>query len=551
MFIRIKPSSNALYKKVQLVENIRTGDRVSQKIIRHIGTAHNELELEHFIRLGHHIKAQVEEERQPTLFGAEVMAELSLIKHDNAKKTPAIHVEDLIEESRSVVGIHDVYGQVYKELGFDKILPNPARKIADLEAMKHITMARIATPASKHKSVEILANIFGVSVDLDRVYRLMDKIDDEVVRKLQALSFKGAQQTLALFNEEVDVLFYDATTLYFESFTEDELKENGYSKDCKFNQPQVILCLFVTTHGLPVGYEVFPGSTYEGHTLIKALEGLKDRFAVRHLVFVADSGLLNAGNLKLLEESGYIYIVGARLKSLSKQLQQQVTNLDVYEHVEDGVKVQTLELEGGRRLIASHSSKRARKDEHDRNKAIDCLRKKLKKSKNPESLISNYGYKKYLMLHGKSEVTLNEAKILEQAKWDGLHGVITNSRELEAQDILAHYRGLWQVEETFRVSKSDLKIRPIYHWTPNRIRAHIALCYMALCCVRNLEYRVKRTYEKLSPEVIRETLFSVQASVLRHKPSNRRYLLPSCTLEHATKIYQVMGLKLSTQPIAL
>ena len=560
MFVRVKPSSNGLHQKVQLVESLREGTKVRQRIVRHIGTAHSEKELEHFIRLAHHVKAQMEEDRTPTLFGPEKMAELSLIHTSAPEPTrPAIQVKDLVEESRSVVGIHDVYGQIYKELAFDRLLPQPKRHQADTDYLRHLTMARIATPSSKRKAVDLLEHSFGVSLDLDRVYRLMDKLDDTFIEKLQTLSLQGVQQTLALFQEEIDILFYDATTLYFESFTEDELKQNGYSKDCKFNQAQVLLCLFVTRQGLPVGYELFPGSTYEGHTLLLALEKLKQRFQVRHLVFVADSGLLNEPNLSLLEQAGYTYIVGARLKSLPQKVQDQVTDKARYEELNEDVRTQAITLEDedrakgrkARYLIVSHSETRARKDAHDRLKAIQKMQEKLKKSKNPTSLISNYGYKKYIRIEGEAEVIIDEEKLAAGAKWDGFHGVVTNAESLSHEEVLAHYKGLWQVEETFRVSKSDLKIRPIYHWTPERIRAHIAMCYMALCCVRQLEYRVNRLYQKLSPEVIRENLMSVQASILRHKPSGQKYVLPSTTREHAGKIYQVMGLKLVTQPTAL
>ena len=472
-------------------------------------------------------------------------------KEKSNEKSAPVQVEDLYEESRHVIGIHDVYGQVWKELGFERILANPARHRLDCDYLRHMTMARIAMPSSKRKSVELLDHNFGVSLSLDKVYRLMDKIDEDCVKRLQHLSLEGTKQTLALFKQEIDVLFYDATTLYFESFTEDELKQNGYSKDLKFNQPQVLLSLFVTTDGLPVGYEVFPGSTYEGHTLLKMLDRLKERFHLRKVVFVADSGLFNADNLTLLDEAGYEYIVGARLKNLTQELQQQVTDQALYQPLSEGVKAQSIQLTPQKRLIVSHSEKRAHKDNQDRLKAIEKLRKKLSKSKSPESLISNYGYKKYLKLEGQSRVVLNEEKLNCDQKWDGLHGVITNAEATDVAEILNHYRGLWQIEETFRLAKSDLKIRPIFHWTPDRVRAHIAMCYMALCCVRTLEYRVKRQHEKLSPEVIRENLLSVQASLLIHKPTGKRYLMPSSTKEHASTLYKTMGLKLSTQPILL
>ncbi len=163
-------------------------------------------------------------------------------------------------------------------------------------------------------------------------------------------------------------------------------------------------------------------------------------------------------------------------------------------------------------------------------------------------------YKKYLKIEGQSTVVLNvlnEEKLKCDQKWDGLHGVITNAEDIDAAEILNYYRGLWQIEETFSFAKSDLKIRPIFHWTPDRVRAHIAMCYMALCCVRSLEYRVERQHKKLSPEVIRDNLLSVQASLLIHKPTGRKYLMPSSTKEHTSTLYKTMGLKLSTQPILL
>lgn len=551
MFIRIKPSSHPEHKKVQLVENIRQGNTVRQKIVRHVGMAHNEFELEQLRRLAEYAKAQIENDRQAKLFPPEEVAELSLIHKDRPEVSDTVQIKDLYEESRHVIGIHDVYGQVYKELGFEDVLENPTRYKKDCEYLRHLIMARIASPASKRKSVAYLEHSFGVSLDLDRVYRLMDKLDETCVTQIQNRSYEGTKSVLSLFKQSIDVVFYDATTLYFESFTEDDLKQNGYSKDLKFNQPQILLGLFVTSDGLPIGYEVFPGSTYEGHTLLKMLDSLKERFHLKKVVFVADSGLFNAQNLDLLEQAGYEYIVGARLKNLSAALQQKVTDSSLYRPLGDGLKNQVIELSTTRKLIVTHGETRAFKDHQDRLKAVEKLRKKLNKNKSVKGLISNYGYKKYLKLESDTKVILNEEKLQEDAKWDGLKGIITNSKDLKPIDIINHYKGLWQIEETFRVSKTDLKIRPIYHWTPSRVRAHIAMCYMALCCVRYLEYRVKNQYEKLSPEVIRESLLSVQASILVHKPTKKKYVMPSSSQEHASKIYQTMGLKLSTQPFAI
>ena len=129
--------------------------------------------------------------------------------------------------------------------------------------------------------------------------------------------------------------------------------------------------------------------------------------------------------------------------------------------------------------------------------------------------------------------------------------MITNVKEKSAEVILDHYRGLWQIEECFRVSKHDLKIRLIFHWTSARIKAHVAIAFMSLVCVRQLEYRVALQYQKLSPEIIRNELIHVQLSFLKHRKTGVRYGIPSKVGQHAKKIYQIIGLRLSTIPFQI
>ena len=158
---------------------------------------------------------------------------------------------------------------------------------------------------------------------------------------------------------------------------------------------------------------------------------------------------------------------------------------------------------------------------------MEKLIKKIGKSQNPKSLLNNYGYKKYLHIEGDSRLQVDQVKVEEEQRWDGLHGVVTNLTQMEAEEVLGHYRGLWQVEEAFRVSKHDLRVRPIFHWTPARIRAHLAITFMALLCVRHLAYRVELQSRRLSPEAIRTALLHVQSSVLEHLGTRRRYVIPS------------------------
>ena len=550
MFVRQKSTPNSPRRAVQIVESVRDGQRIRQRIVRHVGVAVDEKELKSLLELAQHIKSQLEEEHTPTLFGPEKMTKIALQTRESEQKTEdliKVNLRELREEQRIIVGIHDVYGRIYQELGFDQILTPSRHGVSSSNILHHVVMARIANPESKRASVISLETDFGINLNLQSVYRMMDKLDETACEKIQQNVY---QEAVDLFGGKIDVIFFDATTLYFESFTEDELKQNGFSKDHKFGQSQVLLTLMVTQQGIPIGYEAFPGSTYEGHTLIPVLESIRKKYQIGKVVFVADSGLLNEVNLQALENAGFNYIVGARLKKMKSDLQKKIHDMSNYEQQEDTNKLASFQLGGGRRLFVSHSEKRARKDAPDRAKAIAKLRKSLKKSKSPKELISNKGSGKFLKIEGEAEVQLDEEKCSQAAIWDGFHGIVTNDSEMSAQEALQQYRGLWQVEESFRITKHDLKVRPIYHWTPDRIKAHLAISFIAFTCIRHLEYRVGLQYKKLSPESIREALIRVQSSILVDNKKGK-YVIPSQVSQDARKIYQVMGLSYSQTPYRL
>jgi len=549
MFIRIKTSPNSPKRAVQIVKSVRNGKSVSQKIVRHVGSALDDAELDKLKNLAEFIKAKLENEANPTLFSPETIAEMVIQarNNNNDEKELNVNIKNLREQARVITGIHEVYGEIYKDLGFDKVIANPKRNPSANKNLFNIVMARIANPLSKRASTIELEKDFGIKLSLEGVYKMMDKIDDKVTEKIELNSYQSAQRIL---KEKINVVFYDCTTLYFESFTEDELKENGYSKDMKFNQPQVLLGLLSTTEGLPIGYQVFPGSKYEGHTLEKAIEKIKQKYEVEEVVLVADSGLLNDENQAELEKNKVGYILGARIKNMNETIAKQILNKNNYIAIneESATKTTEIKLSEEKRLIVTYCPKRAEKDKYDREKAIEKLQKKLSKSKNPFSLINNYGYKKYLKLEGKSEIKIDELTLAKSALWDGLHGMITNKKDLTATQVKEYYNQLWQIEENFRISKHDLRIRPIYHWTPKRIKAHIAISFMALVCVRHLEYRVKTQYKKLSPQVLRNELLHSQHSIVKDISTNKKYCIPSKTSDELKKIYRCVGKIIDSVP---
>jgi transposase len=573
MFVRVKTTPKSPRKSVQIVSSYRIEGKVRQKIVKHIGIAKDDNELIELKALAESIKTKLELDGQLPFYNAQDIENMSqeaknkslkeqkeannkkIFKQQNIAQNMSdytVNLLDLEEQSRTVKGIHDIYGKLYNELGFNKIIANPARHKNAISIIKEIVLARVANPDSKRASVLNLEQHFGVNLNLTAVYRMMDKLDDKAIDKLNTIVYN---QTKSLFKDKIDVVFFDATTIYFESFSEDEFKKNGYSKDLKFNQPQVLLALMVTKEGLPIGYKAFSGDTYEGHTLIPVLEEIKEKYDLDKVVYVADSGMFNKANLINLDKNNFDYIVGARIKNLANNIKDKILDKSNYKSIESAnknirldTKVARFALEG-RTLLVSYNESRAKKDKADREQGIAKLRSKLSKHKSIKGYLSNHGYKKYLQLSEcKGKITVNEEKIKQDSKWDGLKGfIISANSQLVDDEILTQYNNLWQVEQSFRISKHDLKIRPIYHYKPSRVKAHLAISFIAYTLIRHLEYRVRLQYKKLSPEKIRQLLIAVQVSLLFDTKTKKKYILPSNISIDAKKIYQLMDVGFKTK----
>ena len=561
MFVRVKTTPNSPRKSVQLVEGVRVDGKVRQRIVRHVGVAGDEAELTRLKELGEYLKARIAHDRQPGLFPPEQVAaqviEAARVSVEAPDPVPLrVDLKALREQQRLVTGIHEAYGCVYRELGFDRLLG--ARHRASSPALFHTVMARIANPHSKRATVRRLGRDFGVTLALEKIYRMMDRLGEKAIERLKV---RVASSTEALLGEPLQVLFFDCTTLYFESVVEDKeededadaLRAFGYSKDGKAKRVRVVLALAVSDEGLPVGYEVFPGATYEGYTFQPTIQALKRRHTGAQAICVADAGMFSHENLSALEAEGHRYIVGARLRNLPKALKARILNVQRYRRMDGGEAGRKVGVfrHRGRRIVVSYTPKRARKDAADRQRSVRKLLKQLSRSGQPKSLVPR-GAARFVRMKGRGRWEIDPDKIAEAARWDGLHGVVTNVRGMAITELFERYRGLWQVERSFRITKHDLKVRPIYHWTPRRIRAHLAIAYMAFACVRHLAYRVKLQKKRnLSPEALREALLHRQCSVLRHTGTGKRYAIPSPATAEAQLIYEALGLTMSDVPYAL
>ena len=512
MFIRVKTKPGTQRKAVQLVESVRSGRKVSQRIVRHIGIADNEAELAKLKELGEVMKAEAQSDRQPSVIPQEDLVELAIkARRTGGSKGPRVAVEETSEEQRVVTGFQEAYGAVYRHLGFDSLLPSGRDRSAS-ETLQRMVMARIANPDGKRDSAWRPESELGVSIPVPRICRMMDRLDDKTVGSMKDLAGGTA---LSLLPEPESVVFFYCTTLHFES-----VEENG-----RHSRTQVLLALMVKPDGLPVGYEVFPGSECEGRNLIPALERMRDREAVETAVLVADRSMFGEENLKNMEDRGLQYIVGARLKSLPTELKERILDLGSYRPADSSEGSLSAEFEHkGRRIVVGWSPKRAKKDAADRKKAFDKL-------------------------DGTVRLVVDEDKIKEDARWDGLKGIVTNAPGMGHAELLARHRELRRVEGSFRITKQDIKVRPVFHWTPERVKAHVAIAYMAFACVRHLAYRVELQQKKrMSPETVRTALAARQCSIMRDTKSERRYALPSATTPDMERICRTLGLPLSRTP---
>jgi transposase len=560
MFIRIKSTPNSPRKSVQICEGFRENGKVRQRVIRHVGVAQDEGHLSELKRLAETIKLQIiEEQKGPFLLPlqkllppiskneepqkpvlASFKPDRALPDHEQAATTALpVNLQSLRETQRTIEGFHDVFGKLFRQFGFHHLLSKKQN-----EVLEDVLLARIAAPASKHRTQGILAVDFGRDVPLERIYRMMDALilEKEKVQK-QVLAV-----TEKLCFAEANILLFDVTTLYFESVETDELRGFGFSKDQKFHTTQVVLALATTKDGLPIGYRLFPGNTAEISTLLVCLEEWRKVLSIGKVIFVGDRGMMSKKNLQALEDAGIIFVVGAKLKKFAKPMQEKILQGPRQRDENKELAIQDFSLERGRRLVVSHSISRATKDKKDRERGIAKVHKRIGKGKNLKQLIPNYGYQKFLKTESEGRLLLDEGKMTEEERWDGFHGLITNATDMPVSELLGHYRRLWVIEESFRIQKYNLSLRPIYHFKPERIEAHILLCYMAFAMIRCLEFYVEKQQERVTIEEMRQELWRVQASILEDKENGKHYRVPSQTPHKAKKLYQVLGIERSLQP---
>lgn len=514
MFVRKTTSPNTKKTAIQIVESKREGSKVRQKIIQHVGSVEHPDDIERLKQLAEDIKFRLECGRlkmQP-LFGPEQFTQPAIDREKN-ENFKNVGIKQLQEAGRYNRGIPDVFGKLFDDLGFNRLFTGQhAERYSHI--LKSCVLARLAYPSSKLEATRQLEKKFSVRMHVDKIYRMMDQLDSAQVKA------RIRKATLGLLREQVSILFYDVTTLYFESVLEDELRSFGFSKDCKFKETQVVLALITTTDGLPVTYKVFPGNTHEVKTLLPSLAELRKEFDVASVEFAADRGMFCEENLKLLEQSGINYVVGAKLRAIDRATKAAILAIHEQQDGEDSYQEKELEYRG-RRVVISYNPVMAAKDRKDRQRLLDRLEKLAK---------------------------VDAGNVAADAAWDGISGYITNSKR-PAGEIIATYHRLWEIEASFRLTKHDLKVRPIYHYRSSRIRPHLDICFIAYALACQLRYRYKlQKGGAQSFRALHAALAEAEFSLLRHTKTKELYALPSSLSPLAKKLYRIVGLRPSTAP---
>jgi transposase len=541
----IKTTRAGGYEYIKLVEAYKEHGMSKHRVLFNFGRADLIKDNESFIRV---VKRLCE------------IAELTGI--DNGNKIQPSPFDGCSEAELYNYG-YLAYKKLWEKLHIDGILTEiqndgkvryPLSETVFLMAVQHLL-----EPRSKLSTYERQNRYLNMrKIPLSHMYRALDKLSehkDEIESGLFEYNYVRVKK-------QVDVVFYDVTTFAFESVVADELKDFGYSKDCKFNEVQVVMGMIIDANGIPVGYEIYPGNTFDGKTMINALGNIKKRFGIHRVIIVADRGINSKGNLNLIKAAGYGYIMASRIKSMGKAIHEKIFNPDGYiiikgdESAED-FRYKTVDYINvftdedrkkhnlSENLIITYSQKRAKKDKSDRDRLIEKAKKLIS---HPEKITASNkrGGRKYIRQENadKPVYRLEIEKIEQDALYDGYYGIQTSDKDMPATDVIEAYHMLWKIEESFRIMKSTMEVRPVFHWTPSRILGHFVVCFLAFLMERKMEYLLKNEKDDIavSPQRIQEALNNMQLAAVT--ANGREYLIKVKPIPLSNKIFTSVGLKM-------
>lgn len=521
MFVKTIVTRGTTY--LQIVESYRENGSVKHKVLANLGN------LDYLIEhgLGNIIN--------------------SLQKHlSKETNTNKYDITTMQEQERVNYG-YIIYKKLWNKFSLTELIQNLNKdskiKYDLTQIVFSLVLNRLIEPSSKlyhfnHRSYYLATEQESELHDIYRSLSVLAKHKDEIQKEL-------FETNRTLFNMNVDIVLYDVTTFHFESQRADELREYGFSKANKINEVQVVMGLLVDNEGRPIGYELFPGNTFDGKTMLKVLQKLKQNYKLNQVIIVADKGLNSKINLKDIKEAGFDYIVSARIKNMPKRIQETILSDTGYQPLktydkEGEYKYKTIdyinnfqiEIENKtddksqnkkikkkisltEKLVCSYSTIRAKKDQNDRQRGIDKANK-LIASKDSSKLKEKKGYKKYILTKGeKEEITemfLDGKRIEKEERFDGYYAIEYSRLTMEPEEVLSRYHDLYKIEESFRVLKTTMQTRPIYLRNKEHIEGHFMVCFIAFLLERDLELRLRQSEIEYSTAKIKEAINSLEFS---------------------------------------
>lgn len=398
-------------------------------------------------------------------------------------------LEDIEITNSQPLFVYRLLGNIYDKLGLNDF---PDVLIKDL------VIARIFSPVSKLETLETLSDLFNRNYALRTIYRhLKTSLRQGVKETFQKALINFARNDL---KDTLRLVFYDVTTLYFESVVKQGLRDFGFSKDHKHTTTQIVVGLVVNNQGFPLYFDIFSGSTFEGHTFLPIVKNIQKLLDFPELIVVADAAMLSQDNIESLVANKLGFVVGARLANLPQSLIDSISNKL---NKQEGKTV--VFNYKGQRLICQYSHKRATKDKSDRIKQIEKAEMAIKSSSRLNSRLR-------FLKTNQTEASLNSDLIFKAEKLEGIKGYLTNTK-LSEPEIIERYHDLWHIENSFKITKSDLAARPIFHHQDESIKAHLVIVFAGLAVTKYVEI-----YSRLS--IKRALKFA--SKLLTHRVTNTK-----------------------------
>lgn len=531
MFVRVKPAGE--YQYLQIVESYRDKGQPRQRVIGTIG-------------------------RMDQLSGSETVDSLirSLSRYAN-EASLVITGRSNLDASVLRIGAPLVFGRIWKDLGLVQIirdLTSKRRFSFDVERLIFTTVLHRLMQTGSDRCCNKWRKAYRIDgaedLDLQHDYRAMAFLGSLIEEK--GPSPFGGRYFKDLIEErmyhykrnlfdQVDLVFFDTTSIYFEGAGGEELGARGFSKDHRPDLNQMVVGAALNQHGRPICCEMWPGNTADVTSLVPIAEKIQDRFTSGSFCVVADRGMISEETMAKLEKKGLSYILGVRMRNQTLVREEVLSRAGRYAEVEirhkNTIKVKEVWQDGKRYIICLNEAQ-ARKDKADREAIIASLQEALRSS--PKALVGNKGFRKYLKID-KEAVKIDLNKIKEEARFDG-KWVLQTNMALSATEVALKYKELWQVEQVFREMKSILNTRPIFHKTDDAIRGHVFCSFLALVLKKELDDRLERMNLDLEWYDIKQDLDALQEISL--KENDREYLVRTECKGTCSSVFKAVGVAL-------